>query len=57
MIHLPPECWIRIPGTHPAIISEEDFQTVQNQLQLKKRKKFPKKDAHILSLSHSIHCK
>lgn len=41
MIHLPPECWIRIPGMHPAIISEEDFNYVQHRFQTrKKRNKF-----------------
>lgn len=38
MIHLPPECWIRIPGMHAAIISQEDFNRVQHLFQSRKKR-------------------
>ena len=48
-VEKPKEEWIRVEGTHEAIISREDFQTVQNLLQVDTRVKAGTVYSHIFS--------
>jgi len=49
--HIPKEQWITIPDTHEAIVSEEDFDTVQSLLSKRSytKTKNEAKNAHLLS--------